>query len=277
MNIKKLSDDELYARALEYGRNVLEWRRKFIGLLPEIFERRLYKRRGFGSIFEFAAKVAGISREQVQRTLNLEQKFQKTPELHNLLVTGEVSVNKLARVASIASPENENFLATQVRVLPKSAVEVLVRDEKFNREKSVPGHRFQPEKLSTPIPSLDLSTEVMERLLDLQQKGININDLLLEFLQKRDLEIVREKEQLGETAPETTSRYVPAKTRQIIKKEHGKCCSAPGCTRPAQAIHHTQRFALSKRHDPRYMAPLCKEHHAIAHAIDLKVCAERRL
>ncbi|MBT7703716.1 HNH endonuclease, partial [Candidatus Peregrinibacteria bacterium] len=199
-----------------------------------------------------------------------DEKFQKTPHLHALLVTGEVSVSKLARVASIATPENEEFLSTQVQVLSKSAVETLVRDEKFNREESVPGHGPQPENLS-------FSPEVQSRLIELQQKGININDLLLEFLQKRDLEIAQQKEQLGEVAPETTSRYIPAKTRRILTKEHGKCCSVPGCTRPAQAIHHTQRFALTNRHDPRYVAPLCKEHHAIAHSIDLKVCAERRL
>jgi len=260
-----MTDKQLHNLAKKYGQNALEWRRKFIGLLPEIFERKIYKKYKYGSIFEYAAKLAGISREQVQRTLNLDQKFRKIPKLHNLLVSGEVSINKLARVASVAKPENEDFWATQVKVLPKAAVETLVRDEK-----SVPGHRSQPEKLS-------LSPEVESRLLELQQKGIDINNLLLELLKKRDLEIAQEKEQIGESVPETNSRYVSAKTRQIIEKEHGTCCSVPGCTQSTHAIHHTQRFALSKRHDPRYMAPLCREHHAIAHSIDLKVCQERRL
>jgi hypothetical protein len=267
MNIKKLSDRDLHKLAVTYGQNALGWRRKFIGLLPEIFKRKLYRRRGFGSIFEYAAKLAGLNKEQVKRVLSLDEKFQETPKLHNLLVTGEVSVNKLARVASVARPENEEFFAAQVQILPKSAVETLVRD---NRERFVPGHKSQPEKLL-------LSDEVESRLIKLQQKGIDINDLLLELLQKRDLEIAREKEQLGEKAPETASRYVSAKTRQIIEKEHGTCCSVPGCSHSADALHHTQRFALSNRHDPRYMAPLCKAHHAIAHSIDVKVCEKRRL
>jgi hypothetical protein len=272
MNPENLTDEQIHAQAQKWGYMSLEGRRKFIGLLPIIFKRKIYKKYKFGSIFEYAAKIAGLSKEHVQRTLNLDKKFQEIPKLHNLLVTGKVSVNKLARVASVAKPENEEFWATKVQVLPTRAVETLVRDEK-----SVHVHRSEPVKSSKSSPPLDLSAEVTERLTELQQKGININDLLLEFLQKRDLEIAREKEQLGEKAPETTSRYVSAKTRKIIEKEHGTCCSVPGCNRPAEVIHHTQRFGLTNRHDPRYMAPLCKAHHAIAHSIDVKVCEKRRL
>ncbi|MBT7702940.1 hypothetical protein HN748_01770, partial [Candidatus Peregrinibacteria bacterium] len=79
MNIKKLSNRELHKLALNYGRNALEWRRKFIGILPDIFERRVYKQYGFGSIFEYAAKLAGLTKEQVKRVLSLDEKFQKTP------------------------------------------------------------------------------------------------------------------------------------------------------------------------------------------------------
>ncbi|MEK7523726.1 MAG: hypothetical protein AAB588_01720 [Patescibacteria group bacterium] len=49
-----------------------------------------------------------------------------------------------------------------------------------------------------------------------------------------------------------------------------KECSIPNCSKKAEAIHHTQRFALSHSHDPRFLAPLCKSHHIIAHSIDLK-------
>ena len=38
-----------------------------------------------------------------------------------MLENGEVSINKLARVVSIATPENEEELAEKVKVLPTSA------------------------------------------------------------------------------------------------------------------------------------------------------------
>ena len=55
-----------------------------------------------------------------------------------------------------------------------------------------------------------------------------------------------------------------------MKEEFGDKCSMSGCMRLARQIHHTQRFALAGVHDPRYMAPMCEEHHRIAHGIDMK-------
>ena len=54
--LKNLSDQELYARCQQYGLNARLWQRKFASLLPEVEERKLYQRKGYGSIYEFAAK-----------------------------------------------------------------------------------------------------------------------------------------------------------------------------------------------------------------------------
>lgn len=40
-----ISDKELYALCKKYGENALQWRRKFIGLLPEVNRRRLYEKK----------------------------------------------------------------------------------------------------------------------------------------------------------------------------------------------------------------------------------------
>ncbi|MFA5793201.1 MAG: hypothetical protein WC897_05040, partial [Candidatus Gracilibacteria bacterium] len=84
----QLSDKELLKLCEEFGKRALLWRRKFIGLLPEVKRRRLYEKRGFNSIFEFAFKLAGLSQDQVKRVLNLDEKFVNKPALHNLLVSG---------------------------------------------------------------------------------------------------------------------------------------------------------------------------------------------
>lgn len=65
--ITQLTDQELYRKAKLYGKNALLWRRKFMGLLPEVERRRLYEKKGFGSVFEFSFKLAGLSEEQVRR------------------------------------------------------------------------------------------------------------------------------------------------------------------------------------------------------------------
>ena len=98
-----MNDKELLEKAIYFGKNALDWKRKFTGLLPEIHKRKLYEKKNCSSIFEFAAKFCGLSNDQVRLALNLEERFESMPKLHEALVTGEVSINKLARVVSIAT------------------------------------------------------------------------------------------------------------------------------------------------------------------------------
>jgi hypothetical protein len=268
MTISTLSDQELFKLCREYGAKALSWRRKFIGLLPEVNRRQLYKLKGFSSIFEFAAKLCGLSEQQVRRALSLDKRFEQLPTLRSLLINGEESVNKLAKIASIATRENEVELAEQIKVLPVRAVETLVRDEK-----SVHVNTQVQQKLVMTSDGLQLSEEVKEKLLELQQKGIDVNVLILEMLEKREADIEEEKEKIAEytqlkAAP---SRYIPARIRKILKQEYGEKCSIVTCQKQAKVIHHTQRFALSHSHNPKFLAPLCSEHHVIAHSIDIKM------
>lgn len=299
-----MTDEKLYGLCKKYGENALYFRRKFIGLLPEVFKRKLYEKKGFGSIFEFAAKLCGVSEEQVRRVLNLEKKFEEMPVLKEMLVNGKVSTGKLARVASIATPDNAEVLAMQVKVLSQKALEVLVRDEKSaggglgahvvpDSADGLQTPIFDDKSVRAHIKEPQLDDDVKQQLFDLQEKGIDINNLLREMLEKRKAGISAEKNAVGEeengkaalraeerknrgnkgesesAATKSSSRYISVKVRKILREEHGDKCSINGCRRPARQIHHTQRFALAGVHDPRYMAPLCEEHHKIAHAIDV--------
>lgn len=274
--MQHLSDKELYKLCRQYGENALHWRRKFIGLLPEVNRRRLYEKKGFSSIFEFAKKLCGLSEEQVRLALNLDKRFGDKPALKELLASGKVSINKLTRVTSVATPENEGFWAEKAMQLPKSALETLVKDVKSENQNGL----FEPNIESKVLPGqkseeLQLDADVKEELLKLQAKGIDVNEVLREFLEGRNLAIAREKERLSAEAGQAKSRYIPVKIRRHLEMEYGRTCSINGCRRPAQMIHHTQRFALSASHNPKYLAPLCREHHAIAHAIDEKVRVKR--
>lgn len=274
-NCSNLSDIELYKLCKKYGKNALLWRQKFIGLLPEVNRRKLYIDKGFSSVFEFAKKLAGISEEQVRTVLNLDKKFKDKEVLHGLLIKGEVSINKLARVASIATVENQEYLASQTKVLPSRALETLVRDERL-QIKSLHVQRFLQENLPSvknspeqSCDSLGLSSEVRQRLIELQNKGVDVNTLLTEFLDKREEAIEKEKNEIAEEmASKNISRYIPTKVKRLIHKEHGKKCAVPACDKPAEHFHHTLPFALSQNHDPRYIVPLCEAHHIIAHSID---------
>lgn len=231
------TDEKLYELCRQYGEQAKVWRQKFAGLLPEVYRRHLYKKKGFGSIFEFAAKLAGMSEEQVSLVLSLHRRFEDKPALRNILEKGEVSVHKLARVVSIATKENQEFLADQVKLLPQAALETLVRDEKTNCKDhaALPAGGkedvLRTQKLceNLELAQLHISKEVQARLWILQQKGIYIDKLLTEFLDNRELEIAQEKERLSTEVAPAKSRYIPAKIKTILKKEYGDKCSIPQC------------------------------------------------
>lgn len=401
----RLSDDQLLRLCEKYGLQAKLWRMKFCGLLPEVCKRRLYEKKRFRSIFEFALILGGLSEHQVRLVLNLDKRFEEMPHLHELLVAGKVSVNKLARVVSVVTTSNEEFWANQCKNLSNRALEVLVNDEKklsLNSENSslkidyenfelgfesrgrsslfqnfnVPtqnifvknnfetayssdfqnglhnrqnddkslhvqtfdlqnnsinnanlkninddnssvreifGSKKSPEiatnfvsdsvtdsepynvdiqmKFMALVPKLD--QKIKAKILELSEKGIDVNSVLAEILVSRESVIVQKKNEIveGQTSEvkksvsdisidevksKTASRYIPVKTREVLRLEHGTKCSIPTCGRLAADIHHSQRFGLVKNfapravHDPRYLAPMCKEHHQIAHSVDVK-------
>ena len=306
---QNLTDKELYELCKKFGTEALEARRKFAGLLPEVVRRKLYEKKGFSSIFEFAGKLSGMSRDQVSLVLNLERKFEDKPVLRKALVSGEISANKLARVVSIATAENQEELFETMKVLSNRALEVLVRDAKNERneaEASEVSNGFQrpifdAESLHVQTFGsglnlvLKLAEDVEKELFEMQEKGIDINEFLRNALKKRKEEIEEKKEEIvmeqrlerSRKEVESTfkkkkiamgqemdrheiSRYIPAKIRKVVREEYGKKCSYPRCNKPAKILHHTQRFALTRVHDPRFIAPLCSAHHEIAHKIDVK-------
>lgn len=257
-----MNDKQLYTLCKKYGAAALEARRKFAGLLPEVYRRRLYEKKGFESIYIFGAKLAGMSRKHVDTVLRLEKRFVDKPVLKEALVRGEVSCNKLARIASIATQDNQEELLEKTEQFSNRALEVLVKDVR-NKAKN--------EQKSLHVQTLELDEDVEKELAQMQGKGIDVNEFLRECIKRRTQEISEEKEKLSNAARPTASRYIKADVRRILHKEHGSTCSIPGCNKPAAVLHHTNRFALSRIHDPHYISPQCHGHHEISHSIDKKV------
>lgn len=338
-DLSKMSDEALFQLCRKFGTNAVVWRRKFIGLLPEANRRHLYQKKRFRTIFDFAFMMGGVSSPQVTLAVYLDRIFEDKPTLRKLLIQGQVSINKLSRIASVATKENEEFWAKQVTLLSYRAIETLVRDHRLtnkeeensklgplfekrifennagtsniaNYENSLRNnlgpskftvengyqkpqndHQFLRAQNGTPDPTikqqstiqsttqfqlhpnilkLQLSPLAISKLLELQNKGIDINKIILEITSEREEKITQTKENLSANLQPAKSRYIPAQVKKVIAEEHGQKCSIKTCSKPAAVVHHTQRYALARAHDPNFMAPLCKEHHLIAHSIDVK-------
>jgi hypothetical protein len=148
---EKLSDSELYKLAQEYGLRAKQWMRKFEGLLPEIYRRRLYKKRGCASIHEFAAKLAGMNHEKTDGILRLSKCLEDKPALREILEFGKASYSKIEKVAYVATPETEAAWAEKVLKIPQQALEICVQEaRKINRSEVTLKDNFQPEKNTDP-------------------------------------------------------------------------------------------------------------------------------
>ncbi|MEK7540071.1 MAG: hypothetical protein AAB558_02380, partial [Patescibacteria group bacterium] len=190
-----LTDHQLLQLCTHYGTQAKLWKQKFLGLLPEVDRRKLYLTQGCSSLFEFGAKVGGVSKEQVSNVLRLYQRFEPTPVLKQALVSGEISVHKLARVVSVATPENQEFLLNQSKLLSNRALETLIQDTKrLHVQTKKPNKTVKVEQFE----ELGLSPQIKQRLLSLRNTGLNLNQLMEEFLNQREERIQEEKQKIAE-------------------------------------------------------------------------------
>src|SRR3990170_8617878 len=81
----KLVINQLHQQFSEYGKNAKEWLRKCALLLPEIAEKQVWRRKGFSSIYEYAAKLAGMSRSSVDEALRVLSRIEDKPALQELV------------------------------------------------------------------------------------------------------------------------------------------------------------------------------------------------
>ncbi len=233
-NVQTISDKNLYKLCKRWGAEALHARRKFAGLLPEVLKRRLFERRGFSSIYEFAAKLAGMSRDQVDLVLRLEKNLSDKPVLHEALIEGKISANKLIRIASIATVENQESLFDAANRLSKQAIDVFVKDFKSRHEgtgdiqqsaaedlqqklimgkrndlqnqkglnkppnepKTLPGQTLTSKSFDFEIIAA-MSPELKQKIKELLDKGHDIDKILLDLLKMREQNIAQEKEKIS--------------------------------------------------------------------------------
>lgn len=132
-----LTDSELYKLCQKYGLNAKKWLRQFAGLLPEVKERNLYKRRGCSSIYHFAAKLAGMNHELTDRIIRIGNNLGNKPALRKLFEKGKVGWSKLELIAYISTPETDGKWAKKVESMPYDALQVFVQEyKKRESEKS---------------------------------------------------------------------------------------------------------------------------------------------
>jgi hypothetical protein len=124
------SDKCLLDLASKYGSLSLKYRRLFLALLPEINRRELYRQAKMSSIYEYAAKIAGVSRETVNKVIRISIRLEDKPVLKAKFEKGEIGHAKLELIAPIATPATDKIWADKAENMSKAALETHIRDLK---------------------------------------------------------------------------------------------------------------------------------------------------
>ncbi len=236
----------IHEKFVEYGRNARKWINECKMLLPEIDRCGIWNEKGFGSIYEYAAKLAGLSRGQVDDALRILKKIEDKPAL--IKVAREKGISAVRPVATIATQKDQKLWAAKARKMSKNTLELFIRESRPRTENQ------------TQTIEINLSQEVIEELKTLKGDGA-WNNVMKELLEARKTLLEQEKPEKVKNA----GRSIPkAIEKWVIKTTNGQC-SEPGCYKKYEVLHHEDYFALTKTHDPDRIKPLCKGHHEIIH------------
>lgn len=120
------ADRILHQQFSEYGLNAREWIRKCALLLPEIDRRLIWKKKNFSGIHEYAAKLAGMSRESVDDALRIMKKVEEIPAL--LPIVEEKGLNRIRPLLNIITPENQDFWVEKAKTMSRHTLAIYVQN-----------------------------------------------------------------------------------------------------------------------------------------------------
>ncbi|MBD3330244.1 hypothetical protein GF354_01790 [Candidatus Peregrinibacteria bacterium] len=246
---------------------------QLLALLPEISAQKIWEREGYQSIFHYASVLAGLSPALVEKALKTAAKLEDKPKLKEAIK--EAGIHKVALVANLATPENEEKLVDQVTHMSTRAIQQLSKEMRASDGNSL---KSPKEKMS-----IELDGEMQYLFNKLKNKmGNRLSNK--EILRRILKEVAGEENFFAEKAPEREfeSRYVSkAKEREVEAKTKGRC-SYNGCNKPIEEKHHEPAYAISHNH--KGLKAMCKVHHEFRHNgigtelsnIDIKIRKMRR-
>lgn len=157
-----LTDRQLFQRCQAVGGLALKSRREFIGLLPLAERRRVYEGHGLYSIYDFAAKLGGISQEMVREVLRVDSYLVDTPKLRKKLYRGEIGWSKIRIIVHWVTKSNEDEWIQKLENLSKQALEVYLRDYQNQQMRDVPTLWTGVQEQSLSLGKASTNKDILE-------------------------------------------------------------------------------------------------------------------
>ncbi len=259
----------LHKQFQEYGASAQKWLRKCVLLLPEIERKKVWKKKGFSCIYEYASKLAGMSQNQVDEALWVLRKVDEMPALKRVIESK--GLNSVRPVMSFVNPENESFWAEKAEKMSHHSLRAYVKEFRTCKVRDVPNSEpvnLQNQKIfDTDGTSegksgkvtivMQLDKEVAEEL----KKYDDLNQLMKELLALKKAKLESQKPAIKQDA----SRHIPNPIQKFISERSQGKCEYPLCHKPSEIMHHADRFAIYHIHDPDRIFDLCKSHENLCH------------
>lgn len=187
----------IHTQFTRYGKNAKEWMRKCAVLLPKVAQHEIWRKKRCHSIYDYAAKIAGMSHEQTREALRVMNRIKDKPEL--VAIAEKKGINAVRAVATIATATTAGFWADIVANSSARGVETLARDyrrDALHVKTSEPGkmqngvqngvqNNVQNEGDEMEIETVTLTLpSALARRLDRIRKREDFEKLLEEFLGK---------------------------------------------------------------------------------------------
>lgn len=254
--------------------------KELCALLPQICEKEIYKKEGYVTIYEYAGKIAGLSKSVVQKVLQTEKHLKGKPHLQAAVKSH--GIHKVALVARLATPETDRFFADKTGNMSKGSLFEFAREIRGKQENDKLDMNLFNCSAIQPKINLELDEEMQFLFLKLKNKlGKNLSnkEVMRQILKKlaeqefnrktRGQIALKVKNFPGKKIANTkkhgkiTGRYINVRKKQEVLTRSGEKCEYPGCSNPIEVFHHTERFAVKKNHDS--VKALCRKHHEFAH------------
>lgn len=295
------SSEALHKEFVKLGSARLKLKNRMLMILPEIYKRGIYKKYA-GSIVEYAGKYGDIARTTVIKRLRLEENLANKPFLKAAIEN--VGVHKVAMLATVATKENEEFLANRIATMSKEGVQTLSKEIRAGERVVVEEHgqmkiemmtgdtqtdgigtgneqieiepkfiEFRPCKAVPRRAKIEFDEEATFLLMKLKAKlGKNISDkaFLKMILQDRvDVEFSR-KDRRKKTATGLAEKVTAGSVE--AKKSHSKSITGDafdtGQKTTSRYVKVDQQRAATDKTGGKCSYPNCNNPYQVLHHID---------
>ncbi|MFO0585758.1 MAG: hypothetical protein U0229_26040 [Anaeromyxobacter sp.] len=225
----RLPDEERFGRAI---------------LLVRVF--RAYRLAGARTFEVFCVEQLGMAPSTARQRMTLERNLRRLPELREALRTGALSYEQARAVAKVATPED-----VAPRIVAAAAKPAIDTRREVNAELDRQMWRAGTVKASVPRDVDELFAEAVLSARLRSGPGLSPGQAL--FLMSFHFTEVWEPLALD----------LVLKAEEIKLRDKGRC-QVPGCSHPAEHVHHVRFRSRGGSSEGSNLVSVCSAHHLAA-------------